>query len=32
MMAVGGGCRHFRGRDVAHHCCVAVVAESGHMV
>ena len=29
MMAVGGGCRHFHGRDMACHCHVAVVAESG---
>ena len=31
MMAVGGGCRRFRGCDVAPRCCVAVVAESGRV-
>ena len=30
-MAVGGGCRRFRGRDVAPRCRVAVVAESGRV-
>ena len=29
MMAVGGGCCHFHGCDVARHCRAAVVAESG---
>ena len=31
MMAVVGGCHRCCGCDVACHCCVSVVAESGHV-